>query len=1013
MAGARSREEQLTFASLPSRGLTIRFKLLFFTAAICSFILVALTTTAFFLSAVSLRTTRLEGFRSLRRSLAETINTAIDTARRSIATQAEMQTCRYAISELAAGYEHLLDDLAAGGFRVDQAFFDQIRTELNEAYRNHLLAALSLPGGEAPDYGTFADVSREGLVLQYVYFLKNPASIDHKYLNNTSDEIAANTALAPTFRSAFAKTMFARAMDRYHESFQSVVQRNRYDDLLLVDDLGNVIYSFKKSWDFGTNVFKGWQNQASLKRIFLGAWYVPLTEANRGSTNHVVVSDLAKYPAAYNAAMMFFGAPITNRLGSRMGVLVHEISSVSFTDLVTFDRHWQQVGLGRSGEAYIVGADRRLRTESRFADRLPARYRAETYTPDGLRSFQTSLLTAPLSNAAVENIFSGNNPNNEGEVTFYDELGHESLGVYAPLPIPELNWGLVIRIDTGEAFAPAARLTRLIACGGAAILVLAIGSTLVFAQILSHPIAQLVATAEKIGAGDLSARTPISSTDEIGFLAERFNHMIDQIEDHGRQMRKIFETVNEGLFLLDRKLTIQPGYSHATEEIFHRKIVGLNFLDLIRPVPGQWSWAVLSTDELAAAESYLELLLNPRVKEKLIRQTNPLNEVEFHFCDKGGRPRTKFLEFCFNRVLEAGQISQIMVTVVDATSRISLGRQIRENQVNARLEVEMLFGILHVDSAILSDFLEDTDREIREVLQNLEAEQHARPSAESLSEREQRYGRLLQRIGRSIHVIKGNAAMLRLSYFETLAHQLENKIGAARQNPQLVGEHFVPITTALASLLDQVKMTRDLIERLVSMQGVFGRNQGSGKDGDFGALANLAVDVAARNGKQVCVKLDVEPALLTLPDRLRRPVQSVLAQLVRNAIIHGIELPAERVARDKPPAGSIVITGRRKGPKLLLFSVRDDGSGLNFPALRQRAVELKMLPPDAPDTLNREQAIDILCASGFTTLLEPSPDGGRGVGLDAVNDLLCWLGGRIDVETKPGQYTRFMVELPV
>ena len=88
--------------------------------------------------------------------------------------------------------------------------------------------------------------------------------------------------------------------------------------------------------------------------------------------------------------------------------------------------------------------------------------------------------------------------------------------------------------------------------------------------------------------------------------------------------------------------------------------------------------------------------------------------------------------------------------------------------------------------------------------------------------------------------------MLRLSYFETLAHQLENKISTARQNPQLVGEHFVPITTGLASLLDQVRMTRDLIERLVSMQGVFGRNQGSGKDGDFGALVNLAADVAAR-----------------------------------------------------------------------------------------------------------------------------------------------------------------------
>ncbi|MBV9489730.1 MAG: HAMP domain-containing protein [Verrucomicrobia bacterium] len=998
---------------MPSRRLTIRSKLLFFITIVCSFILVALATTAFFLSARALRSARLGGFHSLRRSLAEAISTSIDNDRRSVATQAEMQTCRYAISELSAGYGHLLDDLSAGGFQVNSAFIRQVKEELRQAYQSRLFPALQRSSDQAAiDFNEFADMSWEGLVLQYVYLLKNPAPIDRKYLNNTSGEIATNEALPLTFRSAFAKTIFARALDRYHDSFQSVVQRNRYNDLLLIDDLGNVVYTFKKSWDFGTNLFRGWQDRVRLKGAFLGAWYVPFTEANRATTDHVMVTDLERYPAAFNAPVMFFGAPITNRLGSRVGVLVHEISSVPFTDLVTFDRHWAQVGLGRSGEAYIVGSDRRLRTESRFAEQLPPRYRAETYAANGTKAGQTSILTARLTNVAVGRMFSGENVDDRGEVTFYDELGHESLGVYAPLSISDLDWGLVIRIDTQEAFAPAARLTRLIAAGGTVILLLAIIGTFVFAQILSRPIAQLVATAEKIGAGDLSARTPVTSTDEIGFLTERFNHMVDQIEDQGRQMRKIFETVNEGLFLLDRNLNIQPACSHAAEAIFQRRIVGLNFLDLIRAAPGQPMRAVLSDEELSAAESYLGLLFNPRLKEKLIRQTNPLTEVEFHLIDEVRRLRTKFLEFSFNRVLEAGEITQIMVTVVDATSRISLSRQIRENKVTAQLQIEMLFGILHVEPKVLSEFLEHADREIREVLEHLEAEQHERRPAESASEREQRYARLLQRIGRSMHIIKGNAAMLRLSYFETLAHELEDKIGAAKQKTQLTGEHFLPITTALASFLDQLKMTRDLIERLVSMQGVFGRNQGLRKDGDFGGLVNLAADVANRNAKQVCVKLDVEPDLLTLPERVRRPVQSVLAQLVRNAVVHGIEPTHERLAHHKPPVGLIVVTGRRRNPKALLFSVRDDGSGLNFEQLRRRGVELGMLSPGASDGLDREQAIELLCASGFTTFQEPSPDGGRGVGLDAVRELLGWLGGRIDVDSKPGQYTDFTVELP-
>ena len=126
----------------------------------------------------------------------------------------------------------------------------------------------------------------------------------------------------------------------------------------------------------------------------------------------------------------------------------------------------------------------------------------------------------------------------------------------------------------------------------------------------------------------------------------------------------------------------------------------------------------------------------------------------------------------------------------------------------------------------------------------------------------------------------------------------------------------------------------------------------------------------------------------------------------------GYGMPAAVAIATGSPVGLIVVTGRRRNPKTLLFSVRDDGSGLNFEQLRRRGVELGMLSPGASDGLDREQAIELLCASGFTTFQEPSPDGGRGVGLDAVRELLDWLGGRIDVDSKPGQYTDFTVELP-
>src|ERR1700731_2549532 len=113
--------------SLAPRGLTIRSKLLLFTTGIGFLILAALAITAFFLSAGGLRTAGLDGFQSLRTSLSQAINTYFADQRRDMTAQAELQTVRYAVTELSSGYEHLIEDLAAAGFKVDPSFLSQVR----------------------------------------------------------------------------------------------------------------------------------------------------------------------------------------------------------------------------------------------------------------------------------------------------------------------------------------------------------------------------------------------------------------------------------------------------------------------------------------------------------------------------------------------------------------------------------------------------------------------------------------------------------------------------------------------------------------------------------------------------------------------------------------------------------------------------------------------------------------------------------------------------------------------
>ena len=991
------------------RGLSIRDKLLLFTLTLFSIAILGLSSSAFFLSAEALRRSRLDGFRSLRESLSEVISRFFIDHRRGIATQAESQTFRYAASELSAGYQELNDDLEDAGLHVDDALIANLRKKLWAQYEKHFLSNSGTNQAELR-LDQLSALSPEGVIVQYFYLSTTPSKFRGQAASASSASVGDSDPLEAQVRNAFVKTTYARAVDRYQLSIEAVVRRNGYNDLLFIDNRGDVVYSFARSWDLGRNVLHGWLADTALHKAFLGAWYSPGTSTGFPEIDHVMVTDLQDYPAAYDRPVMFFACNIVDRLGERQGVLVHEVDSDQLTSIMTFDRHWTEVGLGNSGEAYIVGPDRRLRTESRFVNELPPQMTKPRYGLDGSPAARTSILAFPLHNRAVDLLFAPSLSDEKGEVTFVDERGRESLGVFGVLPLPDVNWGLVVRIDTEEAFRPAQNLARLVALGGLLILVLAIGGIVVFSHFLLGPIGQLVATAEKIGAGNFSARAPILSSDEVGFLSSRFNTMVDQVVERTKQLRKILETVNEGLFLIGPDLIIQPGYSRATTEIFRGDIVGMHFLDLLRP-RGQEMEPVLPAETLEAAALYLELLQNPKIKDKLIAQTNPLHEVEFRHHQKNGKSRVRYLEFRFNRVIEAGKLTQIMVTVMDSTTSVSLKRQIRASEEKAKTQIEMLFGLLHVDPQTLEEFLTHTEKQADMMAHALESSQHGSKAGETEDQRSLRYERLLQTISRSLHLIKGNAAVIRLSYFEDLANQLEEEVATIQGARVISGEHFLPITTGLAKMKEQTKLTRELIDRLLAMQKVF--SQPSSNNGEFSGLSSLAEEVGRRNGKRIGVTYDLSARVPAEPKSLHEMIHTILAQLVRNAAAHGIERPFQRINSGKPPVGELRIFTNRPNEHSFEFGVRDDGAGLDLALLKERAVESGFAQKEEIENWTADQLAGLLFKPGFTTFKYPTQDAGRGIGLDAVQDLANGLNGEIAVTTETGKFTEFRVRIPL
>src|ERR1700731_3277498 len=190
--------------SLASRGLTIRSKLLLFTTGIGFLILAALAITAFFLSAIALRKARLDGFQSLRTSLSQAVNTLFADQRRDVTAQAELQTVRYAVTELSSGYEHLIEDLDAAGFKVDPVFLSEVRRKLRDTYERGPMVDLRSLDETVGDFDEFSDLSPVAAILQYVYILKNPASPGYKFQKNSLADISKNENLPLDFRNAFS-----------------------------------------------------------------------------------------------------------------------------------------------------------------------------------------------------------------------------------------------------------------------------------------------------------------------------------------------------------------------------------------------------------------------------------------------------------------------------------------------------------------------------------------------------------------------------------------------------------------------------------------------------------------------------------------------------------------------------------------------------------------------------------------------------------------------------------------
>jgi methyl-accepting chemotaxis protein len=396
---------------------------------------------------------------------------------------------------------------------------DEITQSLISHYDSEYLnkVEFELPGVASRKSTTeYIPATNNGKIAQSLYIIENENPIGKK------EELHQNKG---------HKDDYSKQHALYHRKFKAILDEFGLYDIFLVNAEGVVVYTVEKEKDYATNLLTGPYKDSGLARAY--------NKAMKLEVGKVAFDDFSRYEPSYNAPAAFIATPLYFHEDLE-GALIFQLPIETLNQTMNFHGKFEKAGLGQTGEAFLIGQDHAMKTDSRFVSQIQ---------DDLVQKFQTTIDVFKVNTEAADKVINGES----GAGIGIDYRGVEILNSYTPVNFFGAKWGLIVKMDEDEALESVVETRNVISIIAIGIIIsLIIVIIIAIQKLVINKLTLLQESAYGLakGEGDLTSQIDIAPGDEMHEVSSNINAFIEKVRmtvDKAKQMSRENASIADNL----------------------------------------------------------------------------------------------------------------------------------------------------------------------------------------------------------------------------------------------------------------------------------------------------------------------------------------------------------------------------------------------------------------------------------------------------------------------------------